>query len=53
MLLKPSTAVGDPRASLLVTAPKRETAPAKAYDEFGIISPRDGVRIIVQPTTRA
>jgi hypothetical protein len=36
-----------------VTAPNRETALAKAYDEFGITSPRERQRIIVQWTSRA
>jgi hypothetical protein len=46
--------VGGPKATFLghVTAPNRETALAKAYDEFGIISPRDRLKIIVQPTSR-
>ena len=47
--------LGGHRATLLgtVTAPNRETALAKAYDEFGIVSPRDRVRIIMQPMSRA
>jgi hypothetical protein len=35
-----------------VVSPNREAALAKAYDEFGIISPRDRLKIIVQPTSR-
>jgi hypothetical protein len=46
--------VGGPKAALLgtVKAPNRETALAKAYDEFGAVSPRDRQRIIVQATGR-
>jgi hypothetical protein len=47
-----STASAGP-ATLLgtVKAPKREAALAKAYDEFGAVSPRDRERIIVQRTS--
>jgi hypothetical protein len=43
--------LGGPRAVFLghVTAPNRETALAKAYDEFGI-APAERKRIIVQST---
>jgi hypothetical protein len=45
--------VGGPRPTLAgtVLAFSRETALGKAYDEFGIVSPRDRVRIIVQRTS--
>jgi hypothetical protein len=45
--------VGGAKAAYLgtVKAPNRATALALAYDEFGIVSPRDRVRIIVQPTS--
>jgi hypothetical protein len=47
--------LGGPKATLLghVTAPNRETALARAYDEFGIISPRNRLKFIVQRTGRA
>src|SRR5262249_2748903 len=46
--------VGGPKATLLghVTAPNRETALARAYEEFGITSRAERKRIIVQPTSR-
>ena len=45
--------VGCPKATLLgaVRAHNRETALTRAYDEFGIVSPRDRVRIVVQRTS--
>jgi hypothetical protein len=41
-----------PKAAFLrhVTAPNRETALAKAYEELGIASIREQQRIVVQPT---
>jgi hypothetical protein len=36
-----------------VTAPNRETALAKAYDEFNATTPAEQKRIIVQRTGRA
>jgi hypothetical protein len=47
--------LGGPKATLrgTVTAPNRETALARAYDEFGIVSPSERQKIIVQPTSRA
>lgn len=44
--------VGGPKATLLgtVTAPNHETALAVAYDEFGITTPAERKRIIVQRT---
>jgi hypothetical protein len=45
--------VGGPKPTLLgtVLAPSRETALGKAYKEFGILSPRERQRIIVQRTS--
>lgn len=45
--------LGGPKATLLgtVTVPYRETALAKAY-EFGITSPSERQRIIVQRTSQ-
>jgi hypothetical protein len=45
--------IGGPRAALLghVTAPNRETALARAYDEFNVTTPAERKRIIVQRTS--
>jgi hypothetical protein len=50
-----STASTVPKTTFLghVTAPNRETALAKAYDEFNITTPAERKRIIVQRMSRA
>jgi hypothetical protein len=42
--------LGGPKATWLgtVKAPNHDTARAKAFDEFGVTSPRERQRIIVQ-----
>ena len=47
--------LGGAKATLLghVTAPNRETALARAYDEFNVTTPAERKRIIVQRTSRA
>jgi hypothetical protein len=46
--------IGGPRAAFLghVTAPNRETALVRAYDEFNVTTPAERKRIIVQETSR-
>ena len=46
--------IGGPRAAFLdhVTAPNRETAVARACDEFNVTTPVERKRIIVQETSR-